>query len=82
MKNRLGGTLGVPLGGSWVLETPKIDFLSIFDRFLSQLDPLLGVKLALTSSPWRVLGRLDPSCRGLWPLFFPFFFRIKLFIDF
>ena len=63
---------GTP-GGAPILEAPKLGFLSIFDRFLIDLGPLLGPKLALCWRPWSVLGRLGRSQGGLCGLRNPFF---------
>ena len=54
-------------------EVLRLPPTSDFDRFWSILGPLLGAKLAPTSGPWSVLGRLDTSWGGLCVVWNPFF---------
>ena len=73
-KTRIFGLGGTP-GGVSDLGATKLKFPSIFNRFWSQLDPLLGVKLAPSSEPGasRIVPRRsrtpprppqDPQNRG------------------
>ena len=69
--------------GSWGLAS------SDFDRFWIDFGTPLGAKLAPTSRPWSVLGRLDTSWGGpcvVWNPFFPIScpipFRMPFYIDF
>ena len=61
----LGGVLGGL--GSWRLPS------SDFDRFWIDFGTPLGAKLAPTSRPWSVLGRLDTSWGGLCVVWNPSF---------
>ena len=53
--------------GSWRLPS------SDFHRFWIDFGPALGAKLAPTSRPWSVLGRLDTSWSGLCVVWNPSF---------
>ena len=74
------------LGGSWVLEAPKLGFWSILDRFW---DPSLGpswLQLRGLGASWGVLTPLGAvfvwSGTLLFPISWPIPFRISFYIDF
>ena len=62
--------LGGGLGGSWVLEAPKLGFWSILDRFWDPSWGQVGSNFEALERPgasWHLLGR---SLCGLEPFFF------------